>query len=334
MKFNQILKDIDKRIFQPVYLLWGEESYFIDAIVKKITETVLTESEKSFNQVILYGKDTNVYEINEMARRFPMMANHQLVIVKEAQELKDFKKLEYYVSYPLKSTILVFAHKYKKINRHLKIIKKIEENGLVFESKRVYENKIPAWIESYLVDRDIRIEPKATILLSENLGSGLSKIVNELNKLIITMPDGADTVTPEMVEENIGISRDFNIFELQRALGVRNKSKAYFIVDFFGKNPKNHPAVLTVMMLYAYFKRLLILKTLKDTSRNSVAAALGISPYFVNEYMQASKYYNLKNLVGIVSILRTYDMKVKGVAAGNMSEAEMMREMIYKILHA
>ncbi|MDA3820368.1 MAG: DNA polymerase III subunit delta, partial [Candidatus Delongbacteria bacterium] len=269
MTFNQILKDIDKRIFQPVYLLWGEESYFIDAIVKKITETVLTESEKSFNQTILYGKDTNAYEINEIARRYPMMANHQLVIVKEAQELKDFKRLESYVSDPLKSTILVFAHKYKKIDKRLKIIKKIDENGLVFESKRVYENKIPAWIESYLVDKNLRIVPKATMLLSENLGSGLSKIVNELDKLIITMPEGADTITPEMVEKNIGISRDFNIFELQRALGARNKAKAYLIIDFFGKNPKNNPAVLTVMMLFAYFKRILVLKTLKDKSRNA-----------------------------------------------------------------
>ncbi len=334
MTFNQILKDIDKRIFQPVYLLWGEEPYFIDAIVKKITETVLTESEKSFNQTVLYGKDTNAYEINEIARRFPMMANHQLVIVKEAQELKDFKKLESYVSDPLKSTILVFAHKYKKIDKRLKVIKKIEQNGLVFESKRVYENKIPAWIETYLVDKNLRISPKATMLLSENLGTGLSKIVNELDKLIITMPEGADTVTPEMVEKNIGISRDFNIFELQRALGTRDKSKAYLIIDFFGKNPKNNPAVLTVMMLFAYFKRLLVMKTLKDKSRNSIAAALGISPFFVNEYMQASKHYNLKSLVSIVSILRTYDMKVKGVGAGNMPESEMMREMIYKILHA
>lgn len=334
MNFNQILKDIDKRIFHPVYLLWGEEPYFIDAIVNKITETVLTESEKSFNQTILYGKDTNAYEINEMARRFPMMANHQLVIVKEAQELKEFKKLESYVSAPLKSTILVFAFKYKKIDKRLKIVKKIEENGLVFESKRVYDNKIPTWIESYLFDRDLRIEPKATMLLSENLGSGLSKIVNELDKLILTMPEGSDTITPQMVEKNIGISRDFNIFELQRALGTKNKSKAYLIIDFFGKNPKNHSAVLTVMMLFAYFKRLLLLKTQKDTSRNAVAAALGVSPYFVSEYLQASKYYNLKSLVSIISILRQYDMKVKGVGAGNMSESELMREMIFKILHA
>jgi len=334
MTFNQILKDLDNRIFHPVYLLWGEEAYFIDAIVDKIMDTVLTESEKSFNQSILYGKDTNAYEINEVARRFPMMANHQLVVVKEAQDLKDFKKLESYVSDPLKSTILVFAHKYKKVDKRLKVVKNIAKNGVEFESKRVYDNKIPDWIETYVTNKNLRINQEATMLISENIGASLSKIVNELNKLIISMPDDADTITPEMVEQNIGISRDYNIFELQRAIGSRNRKKAYKIITFFGKNPKNHPAVLTITMLFNYFRKLIILKSTKETSRNAIAAAIGVAPFFVREYQNAARQYNLKSLIQIVSILRIYDLKVKGMGSGSTSEGELMREMTFKILHA
>ncbi|MFP4663269.1 MAG: DNA polymerase III subunit delta [Bacteroidales bacterium] len=334
MTFNQILNDIEKRIFHPVYLLSGEEAYFIDAIVDKIMDTVLTESEKSFNQTVLYGKDTNAYEINEVARRFPMMSNHQLVVIKEAQELKDFKKLESYVSDPLKSTILVFAFKYKKVDKRLKVVKNIAKNGLAFEAKRVYDNKIPEWIETYVTNKDLRIEPKATMLISENVGASLSKIVNELNKLIISMPEDEKTITAARVEKNIGISREYNIFELQRAIGSRDKQKAYRIIDFFGKNSKNHPAVLTITMLYSYFKKLLILKTLKENSRNAVAAAIGVAPFFVQEYQSAAHKYSMKSLVIIVSVLREYDLKVKGLGAVSIPEGELMREMMFKILHA
>jgi DNA polymerase-3 subunit delta len=333
MTFDQIIKDIEKRIYKPVYFLWGEEPYFIDEITDKIMGTVLSGDEKSFNQTVYYGKDSNIYQITETARRFPMMSNYQVVIVKEAQELKDIKLLSSYVENPLSSTILVFNYKYKKIDKRLKVFKTIDKAGLLFEAKPVYENKINSWIETWLMGHGLQIEPKASMLISENVGAKLSKIVNELKKLQISMPDGQTLVTEQMVEDNIGISREYNVFELQRAIGQKNREKAYRIIFFFGKNTRNYPAVLTLGLLFSYFKKLTILHTLKDKSKNRVASAIGVSPYFVDEYLLASRKYSLTNVVNIISLLREYDMKVKGVGSGEISEGELMRELVYKIIN-
>jgi DNA polymerase-3 subunit delta len=334
MTFAQIIKDIEKRIYKPIYFLYGDEPFFIDEITDKIASSVLTESERSFNQSVLYGKDTNMYQITEMALRFPMMANHQVIIVKEAQELKDIKLLESYAEQPLNSTILVFNYKYKKIDKRLKVFKTLAKTAILFEAKPVYENKIHGWIETWLMNHGLQIEPKASMLISENVGAQLSKIVNELRKLQISLPAGQTTITEQMVIDNIGISREYNVFELQRALGAKDKPKAYRIIMHFGKNPRNYPAVLTMGILFSYFRKLMIYHSLKDRSKNNVAASIGVSPFFVDEYTRAARNYNLKRLVQIVSIMRDYDMKLKGVGSGETEEGELMREMIYKIMNA
>jgi DNA polymerase III subunit delta len=334
MTFKQILADIEKRIFQPIYFLWGEEPYFIDEITDKIMHTVLSESEKDFNQTVLYGKDTTTHQIVETAKRFPMMANHQVVIVKEAQELKDIKLLESYVENPLKSTILVFNYRNKKIDKRLKVFKLLEKHAVLFEAKQVPENQINARMESWLLEHNLQIEPKASMLVTENVGSQLSKIVNELKKLKISMPEGKHLITDQMVIDNIGISREYNVFELQRAIGLKDTSKAYRIIHFFAKNPRNYPAVLTIGVLFSYFKKIIILHTLKDKSKNNIAASIGVPPFYVDEYKKVASKYSLRSLVEIVSIFREFDMKIKGVGAGETDEGELMREMVYKIIHA
>lgn len=334
MTFAQILKDINQKIYKPIYFLWGDEPFFIDEITDKIMTSVLSESERSFNQTVLYGKDTNMYQVVEMAKRFPMMANHQVVIVKEAQDLKDIKLLESYAENPLNSTILVFNYKYKKIDKRLKVFKTLDKKAVLFEAKPVYENKINAWIETWLLDQGLQIEPKASMLISENVGAQLSKIVNELKKLQISLPKGTTLITEQMVVDNIGISREYNVFELQRALGAKDKAKAYRIIHFFGKNPRNYPAVLTMGILFSYFKKLMVFHSLPNKAKNNVASAIGVSPFFVDEYARAARNYNLRRLVDIVAIMRDYDMKLKGVGSGDMPEGELMREMIYKILNA
>ncbi len=334
MTFNQILNDINKRIYKPIYFLWGDEPFYIDEISNKIMSSVLTESEKAFNQTVLYGKETNIYQIIEIAKRFPMMSNHQVVIVKEAQDLKDIKLLETYAKEPLQSTILVFNYKYKKIDKRLKVFKEIDKTGVLFEAKPVYENQLVSWIESWVSDNGFRIEPKACMLLSENVGADLSKLVNELRKLKLVVPQGENTITEQMVLDNIGISREYNVFELQRALGKKDKAKVYRIIYFFGKNPKNYPAVLTIGTLFAYFKKLLILHSLRDKSQNNIASNIGVPVFYVNEYKMAAQNYNLRALVDIVALFREYDMKTKGFEIGETSEDEIVRELVYKIMNA
>lgn len=310
----------------------GEEPYYIDLISKYIEDNVLTEPEKAFNQTIMYGKDADAAAVTNSAKRFPMMAARQVVVVREAQNIRNIDDLVYYASNPLKSTVLVINYKYKKLDKRKKLYKEIEKNGVIFESQRLYENQIPAWINNYLKEKGYSIQPPAGMLLTEFLGNDLQKIAMELDKLMITIPASQKNITTKHIEENIGISREFNTFELQKALVERNTQKAFRIVDYFGHNPKDNPFTVTVTSLYFFFSKVLLYASLPDKSKQTVAEKLQINPYFVSDYQQAYKAYPPEKIIQIIHLLREYDLRSKGVNNLSTSHSDLLRELVYKIL--
>ncbi len=332
MTYEEIISNLQKKIYHPIYFLMGEETYFIDKISDYIADNVLNEAEKGFNQTVLYGKDLEPHVIISHARRFPMMANHQVIIVREAQNIKKIEDLEPYVKNPLNSTILVINYKYKTVDKRKTFSKLLDQKGVLFESKKIYDNQLPAWISSYLKAENYTITPQAAAMMAEYLGADLSKVANELDKLIISLPQGTQ-ITPDHVEKNIGISKEFNVFELQNALGERDLLKANRIINYFGANPSSNPIPVTISSLFSYFSKLLNYHFLEDKSQNNVASVLQVHPFFVKNYVSAAKNYSIKKLVEIVSILRDYDMKSKGWGNVSTSPADLQREMIYRILH-
>ncbi len=328
----KIVNDIKSKNYKPIYFLCGEETYYIDRISDLIESSVLTEDEKSFNQVVLYGRDTTVEEIVSTAKRFPMMADYQVVIVKEAQNLsKTFDKFESYAVNPQLTTILVFAYRDKPDGRK-KIFKTIKDKGVWFESKKLYDNQVPDWIVKVLKGQNYGIEPKAAAMLSEFLGTDLAKINNELEKLKIVFPEG-HIFTPKNIEENIGFSKDYNVFELKSALATRNQQKAYTIIHNFAANPKDNPLVVVSGQMFTFFAQLLQYHGLKDKSKFNAAKALGVNPFFMDEYATASKNYPMRKVSQIIEIIRDMDVKSKGVGSGSMKEADMLKELVYKIFN-
>jgi DNA polymerase-3 subunit delta len=331
--YEEIISDLKKRIFRPVYFLAGDEPYYIDLITDFIAEKVLTDDEKSFNQMIIYGEETTVSSIIETARRFPMMSSHQVVIVKEAQVLKKIEDLVLYLDKPLLSTILVVNYKYKVIDKRTKLFKALERNGAYFESARLRDYQVPPWIERYLMTKGIKIEPDASAMLTEYLGSDLHKIVNELDKLLITLPEGKPFITGSLIEKNIGISKDFNNFELQKAVGEKNIYKANMIISYFADNPNDNPVNFTIASLFSMFTKILTYHYLTDRSKNNVAAVLKIHPFFVRDYETSAMRYNASKTIQIISLLRTYDMKTKGFGDVSTGTGDLLKELLYKILH-
>ena len=332
MTFEQIIADLKKGKYRPIYFLMGEEPYFIDAIADYIAENALSAEEKTFNQVVLYGKDSSVYSVLDAAKRFPMMSQRQVVILKEAQNLKELDKLQFYLEKPLSSTILVICYK-DKLDKRLKIYKTLDKlkDAAVLNSEKLRDYKVPAWITEYLTARGYGIVPAAADLLTEYLGSSLGKVVNELDKLIVTLPVNEKKITLEHIETNVGISKDFNVFELQKALGGKDVLKANRIIDYFSRNPNDNPIVMVISNLYSYFVKILAYHYLTDKSQ--AASALKVNPYFVKDYEAAARRYPAPKVVQIISILREYDMKSKGVGSTSASDGDLMREMIYKMMH-
>lgn len=331
--YEEIMSDLKNRIFKPVYFLAGEEPYYIDLITNYIEDKILPEAEKAFNQMIFYGDDTNIPSIIDTARRFPMMASHQVVIIKEAQTLKKIEDLVIYLEKPLQSTILVFSYKYKTLDKRTKLYKTLENHGVYFESSRIRDYLIPAWIERYLMLKGIKTDPSASAMLTEYLGTDLHKIVNELEKLIITLPDGKPVITTALIEKNIGISKDYNNFELQKAIGEKNILKANMIVHYFANNPKDNPITLSIASLFGYFSKLLTYHYLTDKSKNNVAAILRVNPFFVKDYEVSAAKYSVSKTMNIIGLLRTYDLKSKGYGDPGTESGELMKEMVYRILH-
>jgi DNA polymerase-3 subunit delta len=331
MTFENIITELKAGKYKPVYFLMGEEPYFIDVITNYLVNNALCEADKAFNQLVLYGRDTDMGNIVTSARRFPMMASRQLVVIKEAQHLRSLEGLESYLTAPLSSTILVFAYKYKKIDKRTKLAKMLAEKSILFDSDKVREDKVPAWISAYMASTGFQIEQKAATLLVDFLGNDLGKISNELDKLILVLPHGSKQITAGLIEKNIGISKDYNNFELNRALVSRDVVKANRIVQYFSNNPRNNPFVLTISSLFFYFAKVLLYHGIPDKSKENVARELGINPYFVTEYQQAARSFPLPKTCQIISCLREYDLKAKGASAS--SGSDLLKELIYKILH-
>ena len=332
MTFEQILSDIHNKKYAPIYFLMGEEPYFIDVISDTIEEEVLDEAEKAFNQIVVYGRDVDIDTVATHAKSFSMMGGYMVVIVKEAQDLKNIEDFEKYLDVIPPTTILVFDYKYKKLDKRRALAKKIDKMGVLFESKKLYENNIPGWIQSYLSDKGYSITPKATQMLTDFLGTDLHKVRNELDKLIIALPK-SKKIDDADVEYNIGISKDYNVFELQNAIGSRDVLKANRIVNYFGDNGKDNPLLVTAISLYGYFTKLMKLHCTQDKSQGNLASVLGVSPFFVKDYLTAARNYPPQVCIRNISILREFDMKSKGYESGEVSEKDLYREMIFKLMH-
>lgn len=335
LTFNQILQDLRKKQFRPVYFFHGKETYFTDTLTETIEHGALTEGERAFNQSVFYGKDVDHLAVIDTARRYPMGAAHQVVIVKEAQEMRSLKELQRYVEKPLDTTILVIAYKHKRFNFNSKFGKALKKNALVFESKPLYDNQVPDWIQSYLKGKKLKISPGAGALLAEYLGTDLSKVANELDKLAINLESGTE-VNEQHIEQNIGISKEYNVFELQRALAGRDVLKANRIVNYFIANPKKNPMVLLVGSLYNYFSKVYMLHFLKKTPEKELLSALGLrSAFFLREYRLAARNFPRRQTEKVLSLLKEYDLKSKGVGFNSTGkpEGELLKELIFRILH-
>jgi DNA polymerase-3 subunit delta len=350
---NQILLDLKRKILKPVYFLCGEESYYIDLITEYIEKNILEEADKEFNQNVVYGKDVDLIQVLGLAKQFPMMSEYQVVIVKEAQNLKELSKTTgegsensnkstssnsataqfiNYLQNPQPTTILVFAFKHKSIDKRSSLSKAIQKHAIFLETKTLYDNEIPKWITEYVTDKNYAISPKATVLLSEFLGNDLSKITNELGKLFINLPVGKE-ITIELIQENIGISKDYNVFELQDALAKKDILKANQIINYFASNEKENPSVLVISSLYNFFTKLLKYHFLHDKSKFAAASALGVNPYFIDGIAKAAGNYSTLKLKNIFSYLKEADLKSKGIENSSLNSGDLYKELVFKILH-
>ena len=333
MEYTQIIADIKNKDYKPIYFLEGEESYYLDLISDYILENVLSEEEKGFNQSILYGKDLSIDAIMTTAKRFPMMAQRQVVVIREAQNIRNIEDLATYVEKPMQSTILVINHKYKTIDKRKRLYKAVQKNGVYFESKHLYDNQIPTWISKYLKGKNLGIDPRAAQMIADFIGSDLQRIVNELEKVCISLVPGT-SIMPDDVERNIGISKEFNIFELQNALGNKDILKSNRIINFFIDNEKNHQLTVILGNLLNYFRKLLVYHSIENKSdRSLVAQKLGVNPFFINDYVNASKNYSLDKAIKIIAFMREYDLRSKGARGGSASNGDLLRELTFKILH-
>ncbi len=332
-RIKQIEEDIRNGNPKPIYFLMGDEPYYIDKITAFMEKNLLPEAERDFNQIVLYGKDVTMVEVISYAKKYPMMAERQVVIVKEAQELaKQMDDLLAYAENPMKTTVLIFSYKYKTLDKRKKVSKAIAGNGCLFESKKLYENQIGEWITNNLKDSGYLIDPKATLMLVEFLGTDLSKIHNELEKLMFILPKGT-LINDVHIEENIGISKDFNNFELEKALSEKDVVKANQIINYFAQNPKNNPLVMTISLLNSFFTKLLIYHGLKDKGKINASKVLGVNPYFLTKYQTAARKYPMRKVSQIITFLRDADVKSKGVGAVNLPQGDLLKELIFKILH-
>jgi|TARA_B110000977_G_scaffold195943_1_gene275354 DNA polymerase-3 subunit delta len=331
-EIRNIVADIKNGNIKPIYFLMGEEPYYIDKISDYIEAHVLADSEKGFNQQVMYGRDVTIEDIVGAAKRYPMMAERQVLIIKEAQDLsRNIEKLLSYAENPQPTTVLVLNYKYKKLDKRKKLHKVIAKTGCIFESKKLYENQVSDWIRKVLSENNYKIEPKASLMLVEFLGTDLSKISNELAKLKLVLPEGT-IISDTHIEENIGISKDFNNFELRKAVGEKQIVKANRIIKYFGENPKNNPLIMTISLLNGYFTQLLLFHGLKDKSKSAVARNLGVNPYFVDEYFVAARNYPMRKVAQVIAFLRDADIKSKGVGA-NQTNEDILKELLFKILH-
>jgi len=334
--YDSIMTDLKAGQYAPIYYLMGEESYYIDKISDYIAEHALAPEERDFNQTIMFGSDVNAAQVADAARRYPMMAERQVVIVKEAQNIKQTDQLEKYFKKPMKSTVLVLCHKNGTIDgRKREYVKTIRDAGVLFESKKLRDRDLPAFIEKYLKQREVSIDPKSTQLIADAIGTDLSRLTGELDKVILSLPETDKRVTPEVVEEQIGVSKDFNTFELRDAIVNRNVYKANLIVKYFNNNPKAGSLYQILPLLFNYFQNLMIaFYSPKKQSQEGVAEWLELrSPWAAKDYMTGMRNYSGMKVMQIISKIRETDAKSKGLDNPNTPAEELLRELIFYILH-
>ncbi len=335
---ESVLKKLRNNEYAPVYFLYGTEPFYNDLITDYIIENALTESEKGFNLMILYGRDITMADMITHAKRFPMMAERQVVVIKEAQEIKDWNKAESenllngYITNPLPSTILVLVYKNKSPDKRKSLFKNLDKYAIVVESNKLYDNQLPEWVEKYVVEKGHAIDLKATYMLVENIGNDLERLSNEIDKILINYIEKVE-INSGIVQKYVGISKDYNSFELQRAIGVRDVVKANRIVNYFSANIKNNPVIPTIALLFGFFSKLLIIHSTRDRNPKSLASLTGIHPFFIKEYIHAAQNYPKSKVIDNIHYIREADLRSKGVGVINMREGEILKELVYKLLH-
>jgi DNA polymerase-3 subunit delta len=334
---DAVLKELKAGKYEPVYFLHGEEAYHIDTITDYIEQHALTPAERGFNQVMLYGRETDMHTILNQARRFPMMASRQVVIVKELQQMPDWTRgeaqelLRHYLEKPQQTTVLVLNYKYKSIAKNTKVYKALDKHGIVIESKKLYDNQVGGWVLSYLKERNFNIEPAALALLVEAIGADLSKLHQELDKLLLNQ-NPSQAIRAAVIEKNVGISRDFNVFEFQKAIAEKNALKIEQIIRYWAANPKKQPLIPTIALLYNFFAKTLIAYHQKDRSDQALSSALKVNPFFLKDYKLMMQNYSLAKMLKAIEFLRHADLQSKGIAPGGTSEADILREFSVKML--
>lgn len=335
MTFAQLQAAFKKKTFVPIYLFHGEETYYIDQLEAALEVNALQEHEKAFNHTVIYGKDADHLTLVDAARRFPMMAERQLIVLREAQDMRSISELVNYANKPAPTTILAICYKHKRLALNTRLAKAIKAQGVIFEAKKLYDNQVPDWIAAYLKAKKYSIEPSAATLLAEYLGTKLSKIANELDKLLINLASGT-TVTTKIVEEQVGISKDYNVFELQKALGFKDAVKVARIINYFTANPKAGPLPVVMASLYTYFSKLFLLSELRarSASEQEVLTTLKTKSFFLREYNMALRNYSSGKLAQVIGLLREYDLKSKGVGSltAARTEGELLKELAFKIM--
>lgn len=333
--FEQIMRGLKAKAYKPVYLLMGEEDYYIDQIAAYIEQHVLTEEEKGFNQTVLYGSDVEIGSVIMAARRYPMMSERQVILVKEAQNIKNLDELATYLKNPMESTLLVICYKHGSVDKRKKVIAEVSRVGVLFEAKKIRDTMLPGFITSYLRNKNVGIDESSAQLIADYVGNDLHRLVGELNKLTITLPEGQSRVTPEQIEKNIGISKEYNTFELRKALVQRDLMKANRIADYFSKNSKQNPIQMTLSVLFGFFSNLMLAYYAPQRTPEGIAAQLSLrSPWQADEYITAMRNYSGMKVMHIIGELRNCDARSKGFGVGTAtSDGELLKELVYFILH-
>lgn len=333
-----VLKDLKNGKFAPVYFIQGEEPYFIDLITSYIENHAIPVPDRGFNQMVMYGKDVSMSAVINNAKRFPMMAERQVVIVKEAQNITDLGKeagdnlLINYIKNPLPSTILVFAHKYKTLDGRKALGKEMDKNAILVKSDKIPEYKMSPYIEGYVQDKGFTIDPKACQVLAESIGNNLEILTNEVDKMLINFPE-PEKITVDHIQKYIGISKEYNTFELTKALSYRDVVKANKIIHYFSQNPKSNPLIPVISVLFTHFHRLLMVYGNQKVGERELAGILKVNPFFVKEYLTATKNYSLGKIIDIVGYLKEADLRSKGIENNSMEESQILKELVFKILH-
>jgi DNA polymerase-3 subunit delta len=338
MPATEILNNLKENKINPIYFLQGEESFYIDQVSDYIEDNLLSEAEKGFNLTIMYGRDSKMHEVLTNAKRFPMMAERQVVIVKEAHLLSDFKNkegralLEAYVNNPLPSTILVFCHKYGKLDGKTTLAKALKKNAVVLTAERLREYQVPEWINRYLGAKGFRITELATRLIADHIGNNLERLSNEIGKLLINLEEGS-VIDDKLVEKNIGISKEYSVFELQNAILMRDKLKANKIIKYFGANPKDHHPIPIIALIYTLFNKILLVHQSKDKSPQNLAKILKVNPYFVKDYLTGARNYPYYSVMTNIQHVYQADLEIKGVDSPSLTGENILRQLVFKLIH-